>query len=302
MCYTKIKCNLEAIMANKFSKAPRNLTQRELLERKYNQARYNILGLVLFTLLNVILALTGSDTYYLFTATVPFVLVSLSMLFCGLYPPEYYEGDLAGMNVLPYEVFIVATVIAFVIVALYVLAFFCSRKGRVGWLIFALVLFGIDTLFLFGYFGIAIDMILDYVFHAWVIVILVMGIKNHYSLKALPDEPEEELCTENSSEISEENGVGETSSPLRIADMSVKSRILLQAEAGGKQIIYRRVKKTNELVIGGYVYDEYVALMELPHTLTAVIDGHTVEAGMMQSSQSFIAVDGEIIAKKLRLF
>lgn len=283
-------------MANKIFQPTRQLSERETLERSYNQARVNLLIVVIATVINVVLALASSDTYFLFSATIPYLLVSLSMLFCGCYPPEYYEGELAGIEILPRGVLIAAVIVSAVIIAFYALAYFLSRKGRVGWLIFALVFFGIDTLTLVGNFGISLDMILDYAFHAWIIVILVQGIRNHYRLKALPEDVPVE------SEVVESEGfeAPETSSPIRIADMSVKSRVLLEAEYNGKQIIYRRVKRINELVIGGYVYDEYEALVERPHTLTAVIDGHVIEAGINEYSRSFIIVDGELIAKKIR--
>ena len=86
-----------------------------------------------------------------------------------------------------------------------------------------------------------------------------------------------------------------------MADMQEKSRILLEASAPGYHIVYRRVKRTNELIVNGRVYDEYEALVELPHTLTATIDGHTVEMEYDASSRMYIFFDGEELAKKLRL-
>ena len=278
-------------MANKIFQSTGHLSEREVLERNYNNARANLLVVAIATLINVILALVSSDTYFLFTATIPYLLVSLSMLFCGFYPPEYYEGDLAGLQPLPSGVLIAAVIISAIIIALYVLAYFLSSKGRVGWLIFALVFFSIDTLTLLGNFGISFDMLLDYAFHAWIIVILASGIRNHYKLKALPEEP---LVS------SEDDEQPVDTMPIRIADMSVKHRVLLEADVHGKHIVYRRVKKSNELVIGSHVYDEYTAFMEFPLTLTAVVDGHVIEAGINQYSRSFIIVDGELVAKKIR--
>ena len=89
---------------------------------------------------------------------------------------------------------------------------------------------------------------------------------------------------------------------LRWADMDVKARELLRADAQGYQIVYRRVKRTNELVINGKVYDEYVALMESPHTLSAVVDGHTIEMRYDATSHMQIYFDNTLLAKKFRLF
>jgi hypothetical protein len=91
------------------------------------------------------------------------------------------------------------------------------------------------------------------------------------------------------------------SNPLRPVDPMAKARILLEADAYNYHIEYRRVKSTNELVINGKVYDEYTAVMELPHLLSATVDGHRIEAGIDNVSRMSISVDGEIVKKKIRL-
>lgn len=92
--------------------------------------------------------------------------------------------------------------------------------------------------------------------------------------------------------------------PLREADFFVKNRILLEAKTydGTLEIVYRRVKSTNELVVNGQVYDEYVALMEFEHNLYATVNGHRVEAGIDGQSFSYIAVDGSVLAQRRRLY
>ncbi|MBQ2767915.1 MAG: hypothetical protein IJF49_07550 [Clostridia bacterium] len=59
-------------------------------------------------------------------------------------------------------------------------------------------------------------------------------------------------------------------------------------------------KSANELVVDGLVYDDYTASMELPHELTARVDGHEFTAGLMRGSRSYISADGEVVAKKIR--
>lgn len=167
------------------------LSERAMLENKYKSARIDLLLVAVMTLVNVIFVITGSDTYFLFSATVPYLLSFVSALYCGLLSPEIYEYleiDVATAEFLPAPVFYVALAIALVITALYVVAFFLSNKGRVGWLVFALIFFIIDTLVMLFYYGISFDMIIDYVFHAAVIVFLAMGIKAHRSLENLPPE------------------------------------------------------------------------------------------------------------------
>ena len=94
-------------------------------------------------------------------------------------------------------------------------------------------------------------------------------------------------------------GVGDN--PVRRADRSVKVKILLETRVEGYEICYRRVKRVNELVINGIVYDEIKGVIEFPHTLSAAVDGHTIEAGLSEDSYSYITYDGECLVNKHRL-
>lgn len=98
-----------------------------------------------------------------------------------------------------------------------------------------------------------------------------------------------------------ENGALKDTEALRDADMSVKSRILLEAKEKQYNICYRRVKSVNELVINGKVYDEKKGVIEFEHELHAVVDGHKITAGLDYMSYSFISFDGELIGYKQRL-
>ena len=279
-------------MANVLSRNA-GLSKRERLETRYNNTRRNLLLVAVVTLINVIMV--KSDMYYLFSAMLPYTIAYLAALFCGVFPAEYYEGEV--MEFFPMGVFYVAIAVALVMIGLYVLAFFMSSKGRVGWLIFSLAFFGLDTLFLLGFYGISLDMTLDYLFHVWIIVILSLGIGAHFKLKKLPAEPVVEATPGDEADL-----VIEDTPSLGMADMEVKSRVFLEAQANGYTITYRRVKKTNQLVINGHVYDEYVAVAELPHVLSATLGGHLYEVGTGSNSVMFIDVDGQRVAKKLRLF
>jgi len=61
------------------------------------------------------------------------------------------------------------------------------------------------------------------------------------------------------------------------------------------------VRHVNELVVNGDVYDERRGIIEFEHRLTAVIDGHTIEAGLDRESFSYLLFDGEEISRKRRL-
>ena len=82
--------------------------------------------------------------------------------------------------------------VAVVLASLYVLPFIFSKKLRPGWLLFTLVIFILDTLFMFIDAGIQTNMIIDYLFHIWVIVSLAIGMSAGYKLKKLPSEEEEQ--------------------------------------------------------------------------------------------------------------
>lgn len=297
-------------MANVFSNGWRggNSTVKQDLHNKYVSARTNLLFVVIFTVVNILLLVFDSDSYFLFSAYIPYFAVTMGMLLCGRFSAQFYEEIQYDMEFIDNFFFVATLIFAAVIVILYVLSWLLSKKHKVGWLIFGLIFFALDTLAMFMLGGISIDMILDIVFHGWVIFELSRGIYVHYKWRELPDEEivvgegngdgQEDLGGEASSEGDD---FGLDSSALRAVDNEVKFRILLETEAFGHNICYRRVKKVNELVIDGYVYDEYSALMESPHILSANIDGRTFQAAF-NGAKSMIIVDGNTVAQKVRWY
>ena len=274
-------------------------TPRQILENKYSSARANLLIVVAITLINIVLAFTDSSSYFLFSLFIPYMLVLLGAMLTGNLPGAYTAAELEIIEFLPNAVFIIMAIVAAAFLAVFVVSWVVTKKKpAIGWLIASLVLASIDTgiFLLFG--GISLDTLIDLAFHVWVIVSLAGGISAHKKLKALP--PEEEIV-DTTAETVEDSAPVENSPILRSGYLDKKCRVLLEAEKDGLYITYRRVKKTNELVINNNVYDEYTALIEMPHTLTATFAGHKIEAGCDTASRSFIKIDGEIVAKKLRL-
>lgn len=270
------------------------VTPRDALQNKYNSARANLIFVVAFTLINIILIFTESSSYFLFSLFIPYMLVLLGAGSTGNLPGVY----VAPNEILPDTVFYIMAAIAAAFLAVFVVGWFLSKKNKAGWLVAALVLACIDTAIFLLMGGLSMDSLIDILFHIWVIVSLASGISAHKKLKALP--PEEEIV-DTTAEVVEEGAVPENSPILRSGYLDEKCRVLLETEKDGLYITYRRVKKTNELVINNNVYDEYTALVEMPHTLTATYAGHKIEAGCDTASRSFIKIDGEIVAKKLRL-
>lgn len=279
--------------------------QRQLLTSRYSAARSNLLFMILFSVVNILMLASNSGMYFLFSASVTYLLTDLGMALCGMYPDEYYEG-IEGIFFLDKAVFVVLLIISLLILAIYMLCWIFSKKNRCGFLIAALVLFSIDTVIMLLNYG--FSSIIDLVFHIWMIVILSMGISAHYKLKKLPAEDEmiegefTELPDDEAAAIEGEKANElHDSTALRPADLDAKARILLEYEAYGHKITYRRVKRTNELVIDGDVFGEYTALVEMPHMLTASLGGHTFAAGTDNTSHMYIVVDGRTAVQKMRI-
>lgn len=274
-------------------------TQRGMLETNYNNSVANLLLVIAFSTINVVLLVANSNAYFLFSAFIPYVLADFGMFYTGMYPAEYYY-DVGDVEFFDKTFLIVTLVIAALVILLYLISWIFARKKKVGWLIFATVLFCADTVIMFAFNGFSMDSIFDIIFHAWVVFSLIKGILTYYKMKKLPEEEVEALQVEEADENQQE--IMENSSILRMADTQEKARTLLEADALGYHIVYRRVKRTNELVVNGRVYDEYEALVEFPHTLTATVDGHRIEVQYDATSHMYIFLDDKQLAKKLRLF
>jgi hypothetical protein len=270
--------------------------ERARLEGKYRTSRYNLLLVIIFTVINIVLLVTQSNTYFLFSASVPYFIADIGMLFAGMYPEEFYfETGIQPMLDITGFVFVLS--IAIVILLAYLLCFIKSKNRKVGWLIAALVFISADTAMCLVLYG--LEGVIDIVFHGWVIFDLACGIKAHNALNKLPEPvPEEEPAAEQSADDAEAD-----SEPLYPADMGAKARVRVQANALGHEVVYRRVKRRiNELVIDGKVYDYVEMISEPAHNLSAKIGSHQIEAGFNGLFTCYIKLDGETIAKKNGLF
>ncbi len=272
----------------------KTMSLKDELENKYKSSVANLLLVLLFSVVNIVFLITNSDTYFLFSAFLPYFSVDCGMYLCGKYPAEYYLGDEVFLD---QSFFIVTIAVAVVMLLIYLLCWIFAKKKKVGWLIFSLVFFIIDTVSMLILTEIGTESIIDIVFHIWVIVSLIMGVNAYKKMKNLPEEVAEQ---EQEIDASEEQ-VNDNSSVLRMADSEVKSRTLIEGEYEGYHIEVRRVKRTNELVIDGKVYDEYEAFAELAHTLRATVGGKRIDAGFDGTAKMFIYVDGKLVAKKTRL-
>lgn len=260
------------------------ISPRQMAESRYKSARWDLLIVIIFTVLNIVMLFGGSESMMLFSASIPYYAVAIA------YFANLTYGGL--------EWFVTGSLIlAFIILAVYLLCWFFSKK-RYGWLIAALVLFCLDTVgTVVLYMDSLASGIMDFVIHGIVIWYLAMGIKAGKQLKTMPAEVVDAEGGVVTDEMPPEN-----SAHIRWADPELKHRVLLEAAAEGLRICYRRVGRTNELVINGYVYDEKEMLIEPSHELSAVFNGHRVVAGFNSfTAKSYILVDGQQIAEKTRI-
>ncbi len=313
----------------KFFGGRRAMSERELLAQKYRDARGNLLLAIIFTVVNCAFAAFGSLRYFLFSCTFPYTMVWMGSLWTGrLYSVEEYE-DLLGIteaDFFPIWLLYVMIVPAVIALGVYLLCWIFSKK-HVGWLIAATALFVIDTMFLILFYGVAVEMVLDYLFHAWALFLFIRGIIAHFKLKAMPPEPEQAVPeagfvpvqvtpaqegvaeaaeTEAATEQADKQEVSIPKKPnspvLHMADYSVKSREILAAQSHGLDICYRRVGTVNELVVNSMVYDMLdTGLIEQAHELSAVVDGFEIAVGTDAFSHMYISVDGIMVKRKLRI-
>ena len=165
---------------------PNTLSEKQVLETKYKNARTNLLIVVVFTVINILLLISQSDSYFLFSAYIPYALVSIGMLLCGMYPSEFYGEEFLTMEFLSPSVFMIFAIIAVIFTALYFTSWIFSKNNKGGWLIFALAIFAIDTVGMFAFVGFELSGLIDIVFHVWVIISLVSGIKACSKIKKMP--------------------------------------------------------------------------------------------------------------------
>lgn len=166
-----------------------------LIERQYGVARYDLLAIIIFSVINIFLTVFGQDVYFLFSAYLPYSLVLNSSLLTGRWPDEVYKeagldlkefwgADYATFEPLFGAIFGVVVVFALAILGFYLLCYFLSKK-RPAWMIVATAVFGIDTLLLIadGLSGAIVDLI----FHVVILVIMIRGCIYGRKLKAYND-------------------------------------------------------------------------------------------------------------------
>lgn len=121
---------MSKIFNNKANEKP--MSQREMLEQKYNRSVSNLLLVIIFSVINIVLLVTNSDRYFLFSAFVPYILANYGMYFSGMFPEEYYY-DMPETEFLGTSFLIAMIAVAAVIILLYFsVGFLLKRRKSVG--------------------------------------------------------------------------------------------------------------------------------------------------------------------------
>ena len=147
---------------------------REIAQQKYNSARVDLLVMIGLTVLNVVLAFTGSDSMMLFSAIVPYIAAVWASM------PEFQT------------IMIPLIAIVVVSIAAYFICWIFSKK-YFGFMIAALCMFVIDTIaVVLLYMGDFSSGILDLAIHAIVLFYLINGVVSGIKLRKMPEETTEE--------------------------------------------------------------------------------------------------------------
>ena len=146
-----------------------NKTPQQMMQDKYRAARYNLLLMLILTVVNIVLLFTETNTMFLFSATLPYYAIGLG----------WYWGS----------IFLLA--IGAVALVGFFLSWFLSKDNH-KWMIVALVLFVIDTAAMLWIYAVLLadfsSGILDIVMHALVFYYLILGVINGKKLNELPQE------------------------------------------------------------------------------------------------------------------
>lgn len=256
----------------------------------YKTARADLWILLALSTVNVIFALLGSDTYFLFSNFVSYL--------AAVYARAFYDYTWDPVYL------VIGILIALVILVAYLLCCLLSKKKR-GWLMAALALFSVDTAVMLIYYIVELSVtdiltdILDFVFHGLVLWILIAGVRR--SREAMEEANAPEPLPMNTEFYDASQG-DVPNTPALGQPAEGKHRVLLSAVYGSHEIEVRRSHGLTELIVDGRVYGREEGVMESGYTISARVGGHAIETELTPGGKQLLRVDGQVIAKKQRLF
>ena len=176
-------------MANLFPSYEKAPSLRAALTQRCALGRYAILLIVAFTVINLLMLVSQTFAYFLFSANLPYLLVDFGMYFGGAYTnvdPALYEQGFGALGMGFFYGMLAATV---ALLATYFVCWLCSSERCGRCLVTALVLFAIDTVVMLASLLISefnAAFVIDLACHAILLFLLVDGIRADRQLRALP--------------------------------------------------------------------------------------------------------------------
>ena len=149
---------------------------REKLEKKFSISRNNLLAVIAFTAINIVLVLTNSDWYFLFSASIPIFVLFLGSEFIN------FAGDIS---------FAAQGIAAsFISLSIYGIIWGITKKHK-AWIIAALVYFSIDIFLSLYLLATVIDefeavTIVELAFRGLIMFYLISGTVTWAKLRKLP--------------------------------------------------------------------------------------------------------------------
>ena len=155
---------------------PQAPSPADIAARKYNGARANLLFATVISFINVVVLALGSGFYMLFSAFLPLALTSSGVaLFEAGEAQQSFVYIMAGVSIL--------------VTLPYLLCWIFSKR-HYAWMIVALVYFAIDCVIMLVSFD--VSLILDVVFHIWVMYYLIVGVKYGVRLDRMKKEAQQQ--------------------------------------------------------------------------------------------------------------
>lgn len=262
------------------------MNEEYVVKKKYENARSNLLLVIIFSVLNVLFVLAESDLQFLFTASIPQIFSVFAYAF-GMGECYFY---------------------ALLVIGGYLLCYFLAKK-RYGWMVAALACFIIDWLALFfGHIFLfevnLISLALDVAFHIWITVYLVSGVK--YGKKYCENKLYEKHAGDYIAEaVANLVPTTEETPALHALEEGRGRKVYIRAEYQGMEITVSRRKRITELCVNGFVYAEYKILNESRgYTLNAVVNGVPILLYVRQTSLFYgtmsLFADGKLLGEKKR--
>ena len=261
------------------------MNEREKLQKTYTAARSNLLLMTVLTACNVVAMAARFGLRNLFSAAIPQIAYA------------YFAGSGRGQEA-------AGLVIGALFIGLFVLCYVLS-KNNTRWMIAALAVYALDTVFLIGWIILRADTssVLDAVFHIWVIISLVSGVKAAAKLAALPVQANacaQDIKPAETAETEAVNGL--PSCPLGPYDGRGR-RVFSETYKGMQIEVYRREPRTI-LVVEGQVYSVWTGLVELRYALSARVNGVPIVCSAVAEGFSGwmrLYADGQLLAQKRRI-